>query len=82
MKRSVKAAMIAAPLAITYWWARHPDAIPSPPIPFWLWLSDLTSAHCCEAMADLELLYMLATSFTFVSLGTLASWQLFRWLHK
>ncbi|CAN0622695.1 conserved protein of unknown function [Burkholderia multivorans] len=86
MKHSIKTAiaalwLVAAPLAITCWWARHPDAVPSPPLSFWRWLSDLTGACCCEAMADLELLYMLAASFTFVSLVTLAGWRLFRRRH-
>ncbi|KDB09266.1 hypothetical protein LIG30_1747 [Burkholderia sp. lig30] len=71
-----------ASLALTYWWIRHPDLIPSPPLAFSLWLDRLFGAHDCESSGDVDLYYSLIASVLIVSLLTFACWRLFRWRHN
>jgi hypothetical protein len=87
MKRAAKWGTVAlwllfATLGLTYWWGRHPQAIPSPPQGFWIWLGDVADAHCCEAMADVELYYMLAVAFLFASLCTFVAWRMLKRLRR
>lgn len=39
-------------------------------------MDDLLNAHCCESAANVELYFMLISSFVFVALFTLVSWRL------
>jgi hypothetical protein len=68
--------LLIATFGLTFWWGRHPQAVPSPPDAFWIWLGDAAEAHCCESMADLEIGYMLAASFLFVCLCTFIAWRM------
>jgi hypothetical protein len=83
MKRIAKFGALAlwllfATFESAYWWGRHPQAVPSPPDAFWIWLDNLANAHCCEAMADVEIFYMLTVSFLFVCLCTFIAWRVFK----
>lgn len=74
--------LVFATLALVYWWARHPQAIPSPPEGFWIWLTDVADAHGCESVADVEFLYMLTVSFLFANLCTFVAWRILKRLRK
>ena len=87
MKRLVKVgavilSLMFATLALTFWWARHPQAIPSPPDAFWIWLSNMAEAHSCESMGDLEVHYMLTGSFLLACFCTFVAWRIFKRLSK
>ncbi|WP_321873681.1 hypothetical protein [Burkholderia ubonensis] len=67
-----------ATLALAYYWIRHPDLVPAPPLAFSLQLDRLFAAHDCESSANVDLYYVLLASVLIVSLLTFVCWRLFR----
>ncbi|CAG9251271.1 conserved hypothetical protein [Burkholderia diffusa] len=66
-----------ASLALTYWWIRHPDLVPAPPLALSLWLDRLFSAHDCESSANFDIYYALVVSAVVVSLLTFICCRIF-----
>jgi len=69
-------------LALTYWWVRHPDVIPAPPLAFSLWLDRLFSARDSESSANVDIYYVLFASVVVVSLLSFACWRIFRLIDR
>ncbi|WP_155624380.1 hypothetical protein [Burkholderia diffusa] len=64
-------------LALTYWWIRHPDLAPAPPLAFSLWLDRLFSAHDCESSANVDIYYAFVVSVLVASLLTFVCCRIF-----
>ena len=87
MKRSTKITLVTLWLLVGTFilvsiWARHIDYIPSPPMEFSLWLSDLAGAKTADDEANLDVHYMLVVSFLVLSLFTFIAMFIWRRILK
>lgn len=87
MKRSTKITLVtlwllAGTVILVSVWAKHIDYVPSPPMAFSLWLSDLAGAKDAEAQSILDVHYMLVVSFLVLSFFTFIAMFIWKRIHK
>ncbi|NML13430.1 hypothetical protein [Azohydromonas caseinilytica] len=63
--------VLSATILLTRLWLANPGAFPQVPQPFALWLVELYGSQNGEELADLEMWFSLAVSFSIVTLATL-----------
>ena len=74
--------LLAGTVILVYLWARHVDYVPSPPMAFSLWLSNLAGAKDAEAEGVLDVHYMLVVSFLVLSFFTFIAMFIWKRIHK
>ena len=66
--------VLFATVFLARWWLGHPDAMPSFPTYFWVWITDLFGAQNAEDVANVEMWVALCVAFIFVVAITFSSW--------
>lgn len=74
--------LVAGTVILVSIWARHIDYVPSPPMVFSLWLSDLAGAKDADAESILDVHYMLVVSFLVLSFFTFIAMFIWKRIHK
>jgi len=70
--------VVLASLALGRWWMLRPESFPILPDTLWQRVMERFNPRCCEAVADVEALVVLATALAVVLAVTGIGWLIWR----